>query len=189
MRQAGLAAGVQVESDATSTNAHARPTEATALITHRSPPLLSIITSIHATSDNHETESIFRMLGIRYNAKPDALVREHWRNRGLTFEGLRMEDGCGLARVDFIRPVDVARLQYTAARGPHGAAYKDSLLSQSDGRLRWKGGAMSGIRTTTGYVISSSGEEFAFSIMINHYTDADAAGELRDALIAAMLRL
>lgn len=193
-RQALLNTGVQVDGDARAISAAPEEpqdpqADATALITHRSPPLLEIISSIHATSDNHETECLFRLLGVRYNARPDELVREHWRNRGLVFEGLRMEDGCGLARADFIRPVDLARLQHLAARGPHGAAYKDSLLSQNDGRLRWKGGAMSGVRTTTGFVTSTSGREFAFAIMINHYTDADAAGELRDALISAMLRL
>jgi hypothetical protein len=90
------------------------------------------------------------MLGVKAAKPPAEVIREHWKARGLEFIGLRMEDGCGLARADFIRPFDLARLQLLAGKGPQGAAYKGSLLSR-DG-LRWKGGAMSGIRTSTGYV-------------------------------------
>ena len=159
------------------------------LLAHRSPPLIEIITSIHATSDNHETECLYRLLGVRAGKAPDEVIREHWRGRGLEFEGLRMVDGCGLARADFIRPLDLAKLQYFAAHGPHGAAYKNSLLSKDDGALRWKGGAMSGVRSTTGYVVGASGEEYCFAFMVNHYTDANAVSELRESLIAAIRRL
>ena len=100
------------------------------LLKHDSPPLLDIIKSIHASSDNHETECVFRMLGVKAGKAPDVVIREHWKARGLDFIGLRMEDGCGLARADFIRPLDLARLQFLAGTGPQGAAYKDSLLSK-----------------------------------------------------------
>jgi serine-type D-Ala-D-Ala carboxypeptidase/endopeptidase (penicillin-binding protein 4) len=193
-RAALLSAGVQVDGDAVSMLELKRQEQALAetgaeLLTHRSPPLIEIITSIHASSDNHETECIYRLLGVRVGKAADAVIREHWRTRGLEFEGLRMVDGCGLARADFIRPLDLARLQYLVAHGPHGAAYKNSLLAKEDGSLRWKGGAMSGVRSTTGYVISASGEEFCFAFMVNHYTEGEAVSELREALVAAMRRL
>jgi D-alanyl-D-alanine carboxypeptidase/D-alanyl-D-alanine-endopeptidase (penicillin-binding protein 4) len=113
------------------------------------------------------------------------VIREHWKTRGLEFTGLRMEDGSGLARADFIRPLDLARLQYFAGTGPQGAAYKASLLSK-DG-LTWKGGAMSGIRTFTGYAQSKSGEEYCYALMINHYTDGDAVSELSQAVMDVMM--
>lgn len=193
-REALLAAGVQVEGDAVSMMGIAdlqRPATGagSVLYTHRSPPLIEIITSIHATSDNHETECLFRLLGVRASKAPDAVIREHWQGRGLTFEGLRMEDGCGLARADFIRPLDLARLQFLAAHGPHGDAYRRSLLSTGEGRVRWKGGAMSGVRSTTGYVTGASGAEYSFAFMVNHYSDGGAVGDLREAIIAALLRL
>jgi len=157
------------------------------LLQHSSPPLIEIITSIHASSDNHETECVFRMLGVKA-AKPSAeVIREHWKARGLEFIGLRMEDGCGLARADFIRPLDLARLQLLAGQGLQGAAYKASLLSQ-DG-LRWKGGAMSGVRTFTGYVTGKSGAEYCFAFMVNHYTDGKAVSELSKQVMEAMLGL
>ena len=157
------------------------------LLKHDSPPLLDIIKSIHATSDNHETECVFRMLGVKVGKRPDVVIREHWKPRGLDFIGLRMEDGCGLARADFIRPLDLARLQFLAGTGPQGAAYKNSLLFK-DG-LKWKGGAMSGVRTFTGYVTGKSGEEFCFAFMVNHYTDGKAVSELSQRWMDAMKAL
>lgn len=157
------------------------------LLRHESPPLLEIITSIHATSDNHETECVFRMLGIKAGKPPADVIRNHWKTRGLEFAGLRMEDGCGLSRADFIRPADLARLQFLAGQGPQGAAYKQSLLA--DGGLRWKGGAMSGVRTSTGYVTTKSGEEFCYALMVNHCTNGKAVSEVSKRVTDAMLGL
>ncbi len=157
------------------------------LVTHRSPTVKEIITSIHATSDNHETECLFRLLGEHSKKAPDLVIREHWKSRGLNFTGLRMEDGCGLARADFITPHDLTRLQYLATHGPYGAIYQNSLLTQ--GTLHWKGGAMSSIRSTTGLITAQSGKHYYFTFIINHYTDGKAANALRDALIEAMLGL
>ena len=184
-----LNAGIVVDG-AAETAAFADMPEAVELLhTHQSPPLLDIITSIHATSDNHETECLYRLLGLADKKAPDAVVREHWMARGLHFDGLRMEDGCGLARADFIRPLDLARLQHVAGQGPHGKLYKDSLLASDDGALRWKGGAMSGVRSYTGYVKASSGMEFSFSVMMNHFTDSGAISQLRDQLLSALRQL
>jgi D-alanyl-D-alanine carboxypeptidase/D-alanyl-D-alanine-endopeptidase (penicillin-binding protein 4) len=176
-----MAAGIQVGVSAgTAPATHS-------LLKHESPPLLAIIKSIHATSDNHETECVFRMLGVKAGKPPTEVIREHWKTRGLEFTALRMEDGCGLARADFIRPLDLARLQFFTGTGPQGAAYKASLLSQ-DG-LTWKGGAMSGIRTFTGYVKSKSGAEYCYALMVNHFTDGKAVSELSQQVMDAMLGL
>jgi serine-type D-Ala-D-Ala carboxypeptidase/endopeptidase (penicillin-binding protein 4) len=180
-RAALMAAGIQVGgTTATSPATHS-------LLKHDSPPLLDIIKSIHATSDNHETECVFLMLGKKAGKPPADVIREHWKTRGLEFTGLRMEDGCGLARADFIRPLDLALLQYFAGKGPQGEAYKASLLSK-DG-LTWKGGAMSGIRAFTGYAKSKSGQEYCYALMLNHYTDGKAVSELSQLVMDAIMGL
>jgi D-alanyl-D-alanine carboxypeptidase/D-alanyl-D-alanine-endopeptidase (penicillin-binding protein 4) len=180
-RAALMAAGIQVGGTAGIAPA------TLSLLKHDSPPLLDIIKSIHATSDNHETECVFLMLGKKAAKPPADVIREHWKTRGLEFTGLRMEDGSGLARADFIRPLDLARLQYFASKGPQSEAYKASLLSK-DG-LTWKGGAMSGIRTFTGYAKSKSGQEYCYALMLNHYTDGKAVSELSQLVMDAILGL
>ena len=176
------AAGIQV---GTATTATAQPSYS--LLQHDSPALIDIIKSIHATSDNLETECVFRMLGLKQGKPPAEIIRQHWKQRGLDFTGLRMEDGCGLARADYIRPLDLARLQYLAGTGPQGPAYKASLLSK-DG-LSWKGGAMSGVRTFTGYAKTKSGPEYSYALMINHFTHGSAVSALSQQVMDAMLGL
>ena len=157
------------------------------LIKHDSPPLLDIIKSIHKVSDNQETECVFRMLGLKAGKPSAEVIREHWKTRGLEFAGLRMEDGSGLSRADFIRPLDLARLQFVAGTGPQGIAYKASLLTENG--LTWKIGAMSGIRTYTGYAKTKSGEEYSYALMVNHYTDGKTVSELCRHVLDAMMGL
>jgi D-alanyl-D-alanine carboxypeptidase/D-alanyl-D-alanine-endopeptidase (penicillin-binding protein 4) len=182
-------AGIAVEGTAETDVSVDVPEAPELLHTHESPPLLEIITSIHATSDNHETECLYRLLGLTEGNPPDEVVRAHWSSRGLTLEGLRMEDGCGLARADFIRPLDLARLQYLAGQGPLGLLYRESLLATADRIVRWKGGAMSGVRSYTGYVKGQSGTEFSFALMLNHFTDATAPSALKRELLELLRKL
>lgn len=173
-----IEAGITVDGAAEAAYGKKVPEAKEHLHTHQSPPLIEIINSIHATSDNHETECLYRLLGILENRTSAEVVREHWENRELTFKGLRMEDGCGLARADFIRPLDLTKLQHLANTGPHGELYRESLIPSQDGLLRWKPGGMSGIRCYTGLAQSRSGKKFSFTIMMNHFRDSSAASAL-----------
>lgn len=184
LKQALVQAGIQVEGAAEAgAGDETRLAKGPVLIRHSSPPLAEIITSIHAVSDNHETECLFRLLGLQAGLEGQAVVVRHWQQRGLEFQGLRMEDGCGLARADFIRPMDLARLMYLAGTGPQGAVYRGTFLSDKEGRLMWKDGAMSGVRCSTGFVTSASGQEFTYAIMINHFSSGSAAAGLRNQVI------
>ena len=163
------------------------PEETQLLASHRSAPLIHIITHLHKVSDNHETECLFKLLGKRLNRPPAEVIREHWKSRGLEFSTLRMEDGSGLARANFICPRDLARLQQLAAAGPFGDKYRNSLLARYQGAARWKGGAMSGVRAYTGLVKNKSGKEYGFALMVNHYEDSNAVSELREALMKEVM--
>ena len=100
-----------------------------------------------------------------------------------------MVDGSGLARADYITPHDLAKLQYLAGGGPAGSEYKESLISRDGGALRWKAGAMSSIRSYTGYALGDSGEEFCFALMVNHFEDGEAVTALAWELFAALREL
>lgn len=199
-RAALLAAGIQVGSPGAGNRAGpaknsggaaaapaSPPPASHSLLKHDSPPLLDIIKSIHKVSDNQETECVFRMLGLKAGKPSAEVIREHWKNRGLEFAGLRMEDGSGLSRADFIRPLDLARLQFFAGTGPQGIVYKASLLSENG--LTWKIGAMSGIRSYTGYAKTKSGAEYTYALMVNHYTDGKTVSDLCRLVLDTMMGL
>ena len=187
LRAALMQAGIQITGAAQGAREAAPMPEAGhELWRHESPALAEIVTSIHATSDNHETECVFRMLGLREKRPPAEVVRAHWQARGLAFEGLRMEDGCGLARADHITPHDLARLQMLAATGPQGAVYAPSLLAAHEGAVSYKGGAMSGVRSVAGLATRPDGSRAAFALMANHFSNPRAYAHLREAMLRAL---
>lgn len=181
-----VAAGIEINGTAAAADAPL-PDDAHVLHKHASAPLRELVASIHATSDNHETECLFRQLGLQRGQAPDAVVREHWCERGLEFRGLRLEDGCGLARADAIRPRDLAELQRLAASGPQGEVYRASLVALRNGTVLAKGGAMSGVRSLTGLARSDSGKTFSFALLINHAGSGAAATKLREAVLDEIL--
>ncbi len=156
------------------------------LLVHQSPPLLEIVRSLHETSDNHETECLFQTLALQTGMPAAEAVRKHWEARGLDLSSWRMVDGSGLARADYITPRALARLQHLVGTGPHGAAYVESLLSALGGKLRFKAGAMSAVRSITGLMEAENGERLSFAFVVNHYGDASSVQRLQGELLGAM---
>ena len=137
------------------------------LIVHRSAALPEIIDHLHRVSDNLEAQCLFLTLGEYLKRDPAEVVRAYWENSGVTFIGLRMIDGSGLARANMIRPLDLAKVNHAARRGPHGERFRQSLTSYLDGKVRSKLGAMSGVKTEVGFLALEDGREVTFALMAN----------------------
>ena len=139
---------------------------------HVSDPLIDLITHTHKVSDNLYAECFFRLLAMEQkNGDGQTAVETHWAKRGLELVGLRMEDGSGLARADVIRAADLAKVNFLARTGEHGDIFYQSLRPQFEGKMRWKGGAMSRVRAYVGFTVSTT-EELTFVLAFNNY-DAD----------------
>jgi len=191
LRLALLAAGIVVAGEAHGAGelllkGETVPAMVEDLLVHDSPPLLEIVESIHATSDNHETECVYRMLGVEAGMPSEEVVRRHWEQRGLELAGLRLVDGSGLARADHITPRTLALLQHLAVNGPAGEAYVNSLPAAAGGAIRFKAGAMSAVRSYAGLVETKQGR-LAFSLMMNHYADGGEVSEIQGAVFSALL--
>ena len=85
---------------------------------------------------------------------------------GVSFKGLRLIDGSGLARATMIRPVDLARVNFLARSSAYGDRYFESLPKSGDGSVSSKRGAMSGVRTEVGFV-KKDGKEYTYALMGN----------------------
>jgi D-alanyl-D-alanine carboxypeptidase/D-alanyl-D-alanine-endopeptidase (penicillin-binding protein 4) len=138
----------------------------TAVLSHDSEPLPVIVDHLHEVSDNLEAQCLFLTMGNVGGAAPEAVVKGYWEKAGVSFTGLRLIDGSGLARAAMIRPVDLARVNLAARRGPSGDRFLRSLTAGWNGVLRSKRGAMSGVRTEVGFVIRG-GKEYPFALMAN----------------------
>jgi D-alanyl-D-alanine carboxypeptidase/D-alanyl-D-alanine-endopeptidase (penicillin-binding protein 4) len=141
--------------------------ERTVLARHTSSPLPEIIDHLHHVSDNLETQCLFLTIGRKLNADPASAIREHWEKAGVDFVGLRMLDGSGLARANVIRPLDLARVNFTTRHGAHGQRFYESLSTYLGGQVRAKIGSMSGVKTQVGFLQTAQDREFTFALMGN----------------------
>ncbi|HVJ47051.1 MAG TPA: D-alanyl-D-alanine carboxypeptidase/D-alanyl-D-alanine-endopeptidase [Luteolibacter sp.] len=133
---------------------------------HRSAPLPEIVDHMQLVSDNLEAQSFFLMMGAKADADPVEVLRSHWEKAGVSFAGLRLIDGSGLARATMIRPVDLAMVNLKARQGAQGKAFFETLPANRDGSMRSKRGAMSGVRTEVGFVKRGE-KEYTFALMAN----------------------
>jgi D-alanyl-D-alanine carboxypeptidase/D-alanyl-D-alanine-endopeptidase (penicillin-binding protein 4) len=136
-------------------------------IAHRSAALPEIVDHLHRVSDNLEAQCLFLTMGQHQKRDPAVVVKEHWEKAGVAFKGLRLIDGSGLARANMIRPLDLARVNHFARRGPHGDRFWQSLTTSLDGKVRSKLGAMSGVKTEVGFLTLEDGREITFALMAN----------------------
>lgn len=176
-------AGVKFDRAAVAQDAPA----AVVLARHESAPLPEIIDHLHRVSDNLETQCLFLAIGQRRNAAPAAAVRAFWEEAGVAFTALRLLDGSGLARANMIRPLDLARVNHAARRGPHGERFYQSLSTYLDGAVRSKLGAMSGVKTEVGFLRTASGRELTFALMANGLRPGLDFWPLRSALLEAVM--
>ncbi|HUF63629.1 MAG TPA: D-alanyl-D-alanine carboxypeptidase/D-alanyl-D-alanine-endopeptidase, partial [Verrucomicrobiales bacterium] len=167
------------------------PAGAVDLRIHESVPLEEIVRHLHFVSDNVEAECCYRLLARRAGVERGVeAIERHWASRGLQFEGLRMEDGSGLARADVIRPLDLARLLREVRRGPYGEVFYASLPAHREGRVRWKGGAMSRVRGYAGYVETRTRGELVLVLMVNHQEPDEAAlSEWKERILERVMGL
>ncbi|RYD22160.1 MAG: D-alanyl-D-alanine carboxypeptidase/D-alanyl-D-alanine-endopeptidase [Verrucomicrobiaceae bacterium] len=156
------------------------------LAVHRSALLPEIIDHLHRVSDNLEAQCLFYAIGKMKDADPAAALKTFWQEKGVTFSGLRLIDGSGLARATMIRPLDLALVNHHARRGPHGNRFKQSLSTYLDGAVRSKLGAMSGVKTDVGFLTTQDGRELTYCLMANGLDPAVNFWPLREQLLRAI---
>ena len=133
---------------------------------HESVALVKLITHMQAVSDNLEAQCLFLMMGVKKDADPADVIKAYWESMGVSFKGLRLLDGSGLARATMIRPLDLARINYAARHSAYGDQFFTSLPANADGTLRSKRGAMSGVRSEVGF-LKRGDREFTFALIGN----------------------
>ena len=85
-----------------------------------------------------------------------------------------------------IRPLDLAKVNHLARRGPHGDRFRQSLTAYLDSRVRSKLGAMSGVKADVGFLTMADGREFTFCLMANGLNPGLSFWPLRDKLLLAI---
>jgi D-alanyl-D-alanine carboxypeptidase/D-alanyl-D-alanine-endopeptidase (penicillin-binding protein 4) len=182
----------------------------------QSEPMSEIAKKTNKESNNLFAELILRTLGRErgeMSPSPKGMGRERgddesglavirlWLERaGISTTHLALHDGSGLSRLDLVTPETSARFLLYLSKTNVGPVFRESLpIAGSDGTLAGrlktvtdrvfaKTGSLTYDNSLSGYVTTSMGQPFAFSIMCNDQTGSVNSMRLIDqiaTLIAA----
>ena len=175
-----------------------------------SPVLSRIVRQTNVLSDNFYAEAMFRQMGEKasgiavYDSCRVAVYDVLESLVPGNMDGIRIEDGSGLSRLNTVSPAFLVSFLRAMARSKASDAFLASLPKPGEGtlntllpklpadqkdRLRLKSGSMDGVLCYSGYVLDEEGKPVrVFSFMVNGAKAKTAV--VRDALgalIEAML--
>ena len=204
-RQALIAEGIDVAGDAVDIDELSRKPDlagAVTLVSHTSPPVRDLVTSMMWVSQNQYAEILLKAIGGRPRA------REILRQWNVPEGSYVMADGSGLSRYNYLTSDTVVRVLQEMHRNPtHQKEFpatlavvgRDGTLARrladtpAAGRVRAKTGTMDNVRAIAGYIETEGGDTLVFSIIANNFsgptTVVDAAADKAIVRLAGLSSL
>jgi serine-type D-Ala-D-Ala carboxypeptidase/endopeptidase (penicillin-binding protein 4) len=152
-----------------------------------SPPLKEIITETNVKSNNLYAEHLFRFLGSTKARQGNAasaikVIKEYWKDNGLSTDQLFLNDGSGLSPADGVSAkfyVDL--LTYMRTKSKNDSTFYHSLPVAGEsgtlknflkntalqGKVHAKSGTIARVKCYAGYLETST-QSLAFAILINN---------------------
>jgi D-alanyl-D-alanine carboxypeptidase/D-alanyl-D-alanine-endopeptidase (penicillin-binding protein 4) len=183
----------------------AAPPEARLLAKHRSRPLSDLITDIDKHSDNPVTRVVYLAIGaasagggdLPTARRAELEVRAWLARKGIGDDGLVLENGSGLSRLERIRPAQLAAVVRAGLASEWAPEFLASLpIAAVDGglttrlrgaaakRARLKTGTLRNTSALAGVVKDTRGESFILVAMVN---DDAAASEVARPVLDALV--
>ena len=163
------------------------PEGARVLASHSSPPLAEVVYSTNKYSNNTMARQLLLTIGTQYpktgNTLQDGIsaIQTWLKSQGLDFPELRLENGSGLSRHEFITAEHLGELLQSAARSAVGPELLASLpIAAQDGTLahrfvdsginaRMKTGTLNDVRALAG-VVTVAGKRYVVVLIVNSET-------------------
>ena len=178
------------------------PEDARLAYVHESQPLAEIVRDVNKFSNNVMARQLYLTLAAELAGDPASteksaeVIRQWLLLRNLPGQGLVMENGSGLSRIERASASTLAALLQAAWRSPVMPEFVASLpLASVDGTMRKrlhgervaghahiKTGLLSDARSAAGYVLDRRGRRHAVVMMVNH-PNAPQADAAFDALL------
>ncbi|NRR29968.1 D-alanyl-D-alanine carboxypeptidase/D-alanyl-D-alanine-endopeptidase [Oxalobacteraceae bacterium] len=197
--------------------ANAVPVTGRLLAEHVSRSLPEIVRDTNKFSDNVMARTLFLSLGslegdtllgshplppdgsgLSTNARADQAIRAWFQRQHIDTQGLVMENGSGLSRLERIRPAQMAALLQAGLASPWAPEFMASLpIASVDGtmrkrmkdsaaamRARLKTGSLNGVVAMAGYVMDANNQPCVVVGIINHELVTNGSGRVvLDALV------
>ena len=155
--------------------------------------LSQIIQEMLHTSDNFYAEATLQALGLAVRGHTDfasgiGAIEDFTKEMGLDSKGMRLKDGSGLSRANYVSPAFLVSFLQMMMDTPsydtllealpqpgYGtlASYLSGATQDLKKRVRMKTGSMDGVRCLSGYILPVDGKKentIIFSIMVNNST-------------------
>lgn len=204
LRQVLIRAGIAVEGGVGFAEG---PAQGRVVARHRSPALRDIVRVINKRSQNLYADAVMKELAlsdsVAVGSHAEGIARAYhvYATAGIDTTAMRQADGSGLSRVNLIAPeMTVALLRHmhahpdTAVRsafieslpftGESGFPLGAMFRGRNAPYVQAKTGTIGYARALGGYLRTQSGKTYAFSFMVNHHTEPNAAA---NRLIEAVL--
>ncbi|HEV2295163.1 MAG TPA: D-alanyl-D-alanine carboxypeptidase/D-alanyl-D-alanine-endopeptidase [Tepidisphaeraceae bacterium] len=171
-------------------------------------PLAPVLNRANKDSVNLYAESLCKRLGFAATSQPGTWLSgtmamgEFVRSCGVTEEQFRLDDGCGLSKENAISAEAIVRVLAREFGGKNRQMFLDSLsVSGADGTLKdrfaasvlsgrvfAKSGYVNYVGTLSGYVNTTDGSWYAFSILMNEvpFRTNNKAKELQERIVNAI---
>jgi D-alanyl-D-alanine carboxypeptidase/D-alanyl-D-alanine-endopeptidase (penicillin-binding protein 4) len=171
-----------------------------AIAVRRSASLDDLVSMINHRSHNLSAELALRSIGRRVGnsgtfASGARAVRRYLTEQvGIGADAVQVTDGSGLSVLDEATPRSLVQLlaYQRGATGSEaffrslplvGEGMRDRMTgTAAAGRLRAKTGTLTGVSALSGYVTTSSGEELAFSLIVNRSPSTARARAVQDSI-------
>jgi len=186
----------------------AAPKNVPAIIVKRSAPLKMLLPRVLADSNNIYAESLTKALGLAYGGQGtfqagiQAIQDILGEESRIEFTKVKLSDGSGQSRYNLVSPFVVAQLLNFMYHDPAFPVYQASLSSSGQtgtlatrlkdknmvGRVVGKTGSATGTSALSGYFTTNKGNEYVFSLIINHSTkDFNELKHFEDKLCLLMV--
>ncbi len=178
------------------------PRGAERLALSESPTVVEVVRDINKDSNNVMARQLFLTLGAATQGVPASPakafdgIQEWFYKRGVDTEGLVMENGSGLSRIEQIATSALGRMLLYAYASPimpefiaslpvagvDGTMRKRLRHTPLEGRAHIKTGSLRGVKAIAGYVLNRFGRMTVVVCIINH-PNAAAGTAAQDALL------
>lgn len=191
------------------------PASAVELASVESQPLGEIVRRMNKKSVNLYAELILRTLGRKFgNEAPDpdlkrqklrgddtagtAVITKWLKEKSVAVQEVRIHDGSGLSRLNFVSPEAFGRALIYAAQSNFAEVFKDSLpiaatdgtlagrLSSVRGKVLAKTGSITYVNSLAGYA-GTKDDTLAFAVLINNDTRAGNSSGVIDEIVTALV--
>ena len=176
-------------------------------VSHTSVPLGNVVEAINGRSQNWHAEQVLKTLGRELRGEGSwraglAVERETLHRLGVDTLDFELKDGSGLASTNLATPRGLAILLARAVTRPWGGVFAASLPvagrtgplkrrylgTEAVERVRAKTGFIENVYALSGYLTTTTGREFAFSVIVNG-TGAGIEEEAQEAIDRLVVEL